>query len=352
MLRVSGHRIAAGDGNLTAATAPRATDQVVRDYTDWVEANTHAAGTTDHIGNLPGPASQGTWVRFADQHLNILGEDHTAVAYPQVHTAVGAGSFIYEPFAGEVIPPGSHLLAAYEAENHAEMVALGILAAPNRHLYGGESIYPKIGFIMVAVAGVLGTPGMIPFLRQMYGYTGKAFQRYVKIGWALAKDVAAGHPATAAETALAQAVAAHTGALDPYLTGLVVDGWLGDTLDTPAGRLHVPRIVAFGNALVAVLHERAGHDQALGVPERQRLAGLPFANDQDKVALFGLWRDLHFQRCVHAAHARGVRYAAMGSKHLDFLLAAPGRLPANAHTYYMDGPDLTGFEAATAGYVK
>ncbi|MEV0643947.1 hypothetical protein AB0I28_01660 [Phytomonospora sp. NPDC050363] len=355
MFWVNGQQIDPGDDQLTQATTPNVADAVIRDYTDWNEVNAHAAGATDHVGNLPGPRSQGTWLRFPAQHLNILGEDHTEVDLRQVKSATGFTSFVYERFACDVMAPGSNLLAAYDAENNAEMAHYGIAALPNRHLFGGESLYPKIGTGMVLLRRFL--PHHVADLRRVAGYDGKPVQRYLKIGWGLFKDIAAdvharvngGNAVTPAETHLRQRYLAHTAnpTLDTYITGLVVDTWLGDTLDTHAHAGKVPAILDVAAALIPVLLERAAADQDLGNAERLRLAGLPLRGDDDLFAYFGLWRNLHFARRVREAAAANVRYAGMGSRHLTYLLTIPHGIPANASRFYMDGAGLANFETTT-----
>ncbi|GIG67997.1 hypothetical protein [Phytomonospora endophytica] len=351
MFWVAGVQIDPGDLNLNGATTPRVRDAPIRAYDTWVEATAHAANTTDYIGNLPGPSSTGTWVRFHDAHMNVLGEDHTEVTFRQMRTAVNMGaSFIFERFASDVMPPGSQLLAAYDVENAVELVHFGINAAPNRHLYGSESIYPKIGFGLVLMTEYLNGNNPVAHLCQAAGYTGQPVQRYLKIAWGLARDIAdqvnalnlAGNPVPPLEAAVALVVANHTATLNPYITGLVVDAWLGDTLTLPANVARGPELLALANAMIPLLCAR-------GLAQEPGLAGQAHGNFAQRLAFFGLWRDLNFAQSVAAANVRNIRYAGMGALHLQYLQANAG-MPANSHGYDMRsvGAHLIGFENATA----
>ncbi|HEY1179047.1 MAG TPA: hypothetical protein VGF17_23075, partial [Phytomonospora sp.] len=203
---VGGARVRANDPRLTPATTAWAGDALVRDYHDLAELNAHAAGTTDYIGNLPGPASTGTWVRFPRHGFNILGEDHTLVSLDQVAPAVGSTNFTYEPFSSDRIPAGSRMGAAYEAENAAHFATFGVAATRDKRRYGGESLYPKMAFAMNLLVPYFN--GSSPLADLHAGnYVGQPAQRYLKISWGFAKDVVAevarppvaGRPAPSAE---------------------------------------------------------------------------------------------------------------------------------------------------------
>ncbi|HEY1179657.1 MAG TPA: hypothetical protein VGF17_26170 [Phytomonospora sp.] len=351
MFWVAGVQIDPGDHNLNGGTTPRVTDAAIRAYDTWVEATAHAAGTTDYIGNLPGPSSTGTWVRFHDAHMNVLGEDHTEVTFRQMRAAVGFGAdFIFERFASDVLPPGSHLLAAYDIENAAEHNNFGIAGAANRHLYGSESIYPKIGFGLALLSVHVNGTLPVAQLCQAAGYTGQPLQRYLKIAWGLARDIAAqvnalnlaGAPVPPQEAAVAQVVANHNATLTPYITGLAVDTWLGDTLTLPANNGRVAEILALTTAMIPLLC-------AQGLAQAPGLAGQAHGTALEQMNFFGLWRNLHFAQNVAAADVRHVRYAGMGALHLQYLQGNAG-MPPHSHGYDMRsvGAHLIGFENATA----
>lgn len=65
------------DKKLDSKMKALAVDKLVHNYTSQAEFRNHAAGKTDYLGNLPGPASSGTWVRFDQTGTNLLGENHT-----------------------------------------------------------------------------------------------------------------------------------------------------------------------------------------------------------------------------------------------------------------------------------
>jgi hypothetical protein len=199
MLFINGLKFNTGQvPNDSLTTVPFTQDDVVRDFRDWAEARHFAAQTTDYIGSLPpGSAEPGTWVRFDDADLNIAGEEHDYLPLHRFTSAVRSRSFIYEQFAADVLPPGSDFRNAYLAENNALLVTYGVNV--NSNLSGNGR------------------------------YAGKPFQRYLKIGWGWAKDLA-GNPTTANENTLAQAVNTHRGLLNQFITGLPVDGFLGNPL--------------------------------------------------------------------------------------------------------------------------
>ncbi|GIG64511.1 hypothetical protein Pen01_08060 [Phytomonospora endophytica] len=351
---IAGVRVHAPDPRLNAITTPWAGDGLMRDYHDVAEMNAHAAGTTDHIGNLPGPPSADTWVRFPRTGLNILGEDHTQVKFEMVAPAIGTTNFTYEPFSSDRLPAGSQISAAYNTENNAGYAAFGVGAAPNRRRFGGESLYPKMAFAMnLLIPYFNGTSALAGLATG--GYVGEPTQRYLKISWAFAKDVVAEvagrrrwqRALSAEKRNLAAVTTAQMATLDAWITGLVVDGHLGDTLDTVAHRPKLPNLLAFVNALLPVLNARAGSDAGLNWRERRRLRRMPSATEADRASKFALWRNLHFKHVVADAARRGVRYAGMGRAHMDYLVTDHA-VPRGARTFDMTGADLAGFEGRTA----
>jgi len=353
---IGGARVHAPDPRLNAVTTPWAGDALMRDYNDVAEMNAHAAGTTDYIGNLPGPASADTWVRFPRTGFNILGEDHTQVRFEMVAPAIGTTDFTYEPFSSDRLAAGSQIRTAYDTENNARYAAVGVGAVPDKRRFGGESLYPKMAFAMnMLIPYFDGTNGLAG-LTAAGGYTGQPTQRYLKISWAFAKDIVAevARPRRAWQRApaaekrtLATVTAAQMAPLDAWITALVVDGHLGDTLDTVAHRPKLPNLLAFVNALLPVLEARAGSDADLNWRERRRLRRMPSGNAADRATKFALWRNLHFKHVVADAAARGVRYAGMGRAHMDYLVAERA-VPRGAHTFDMMGADLVAFENRTA----
>lgn len=351
---IGGVRVHAPDARLNAITTPWAGDALMRDYNDVAEMNAHAAGTTDHIGNLPGPASADTWVRFPRTGFNILGEDHTQVKFEMVAPAIGTTNFTYEPFSSDRLAAGSQIRAAYNTENNARYAAFGVGAAPDKRRFGGESLYPKMAYAMnLLIPYFDGTSALAGLTAG--GYVGEPTQRYLKISWAFAKDVVAAvagrrrwqRALSAEKRNLAAVMGAQMATLDAWITGLVVDGHLGDTLDTIAHRPKLPNLLAFVNALLPVLNARAGSDSDLNWRERRRLRRMPSGTEAQRATKFGLWRNLHFKHVVADAAGRGVRYAGMGRAHMDYLVDERA-VPRGARTFDMSGADLTNFEARTA----
>lgn len=349
---VAGSQVPANDPTLDPAMQAFAADHRIRSYTDRAEFQAHAGGTTDYLGNLPGPASAGAWVRFSRTGTNLLGENHTQVTLEQVVRAVGTTSFIYEPFSVDVMPAGSQMRTAYETENAQRFQAFGVAHVADKRQFGGESLFPKMGFGLNLLLPYLAGAGNFNPLKSG-GYTGQPVQRYLKIAWGHTADVAAQlagrrfpWPRPSRELrALVREYNASRALLDGFIAGLPVDGYLGDALDTPVGRPLVPALRTFCEAFVAVMLARTTTDTGLTRQERRRLGRMPRGSHDEKEAVFEDWRNLHFAHATAAAAQRGVRYAGMGRLHLDYLRAHG--LPPNSHPYDMSGAALARFEADT-----
>jgi hypothetical protein len=349
---VGGAQIPANDPALNPAMQAFARDNLVRSYTDRAEFQAHAAGTTDYLGNLPGPAGTGTWVRFSPTGTNILGENHTQVTLEHVVRAVGTQSFVYEPFSTDALAAGSQMRTAYETENAQRFRDFGVAHVADKRQFGGESLYPKMGFGLNLLLPYLAGTGNFGPLKAP-GYTGQPVQRYLKIAWAHTKDVAAKvaqrrlrWPRPSREIrAMLREYRASQAQLDAFITGLPVDGHLGDALDTVAGRPLVPSLRAFCEAFVAAMLARATSDTALTRRERRHLRAMPKTSRENKDAVFSDWRNLHFAHATVVAAQRGVRYAGMGRLHLDYLTGVG--LPPNSHSYDMTGSAIARFEAET-----
>lgn len=327
-------------------------DTVVRDYESHSEFLHHATGGTDYLGNL----ADGTWLRFHPTGINLLGENHTLVSIDQVVPVINTRSFISERLSNDALAPGSQISAAYETENAGEFQKIGIAHEPNRQQFGAESLYPKIGFGMTAalphLRSVAATAGL-----KAPNYIGQPVQRYFKIGWGHSKDnladitarQAAGQPVQPAAAALATVHTAVAPLLDPFLTGLVVDGYLGDTIDAqPNKAALVPALARFAQAMIEAMAERALTDPTARLTPGQRARFAPGggATNGDRQGMFSRWRDYNFEDSVRAATARGVRYAGMGNAHLEHLRGIG--LTANQHPYDMADVDLNRFRAETA----
>jgi hypothetical protein len=319
--------------NDSPTTVPFTQDNVVRDFHDWPEARAYAVPNTDYIGNLlPASTEPGTWVRFSNVGLNIVGEQHDYVTLNQITAAVRSNSFVYEQFATDTLTPGSHFRAAYLVENNALLQAYGVNLNGNLAAVGGESLLPKIAYVIVSLVPYFNGTTPLQGLTSGNGrYSGKPFQRYLKIGWAWAKDLAA-NPVTVNDNALAQAVNNHTNALDGFITGLVADHFLGDALVQNVNANKIQPLLAVCQAFLPVLIERAHGDPGITLLERQALAQMPIGTLQQQFAMFGLWRNLYFASATANAAAQGVRYAGMGDNHRLWLIQN-NRVPPNAHLH-------------------
>nr|MDT0657207.1 hypothetical protein [Micromonospora sp. DSM 115978] len=334
MLWVNGKKTGnVGDVPIDAAdTKPYVEDDVIRDFRDWDEARAFAAQTTDHIGNLPGPAEPGTWVRFDEAGLNIVGEDHDYLSLEQTVAAVRSKRFIYEQFATDALPADSEFKKAYLIENTALLGTFGVDLHGDLTLVGGESLLPKIADTVAELVPFFAKTSNMKLMTSGEGrYWGQPDQRYIKIGWGWAKDLV-GHAKTDAETLLVQAVNTHSAILEPFITGLPVDGFLGDPLVQEVHADKYAPLLALCRAYVPVMIERAHADPGITGDEQQRLKEMPTGTVEEQQEMFALWRNLYFAKAVEKAAARDVRYAGMGDRHRKWL-QQNGRVPNNAHVH-------------------
>ena len=152
-------------------------------------------------------------------------------------------------------------------------------------------------------------------------YDGQPYQRYLKIGWGHATDVAdevatlkaARQTVPAHLRRLAAAFTATKGDLDSFIKALPVDGYLGDALDTSAGRKKLRPLERFCRALIAALTALMKTDTDLTAAQRKNLTRMPRGTRAQRDDAFMHWRDLHFAKTLRDAVNRGVRYRRDGS---------------------------------------
>ena len=286
-------------------------DAMIRNYTDVAEFKKHANKQTDYLGNL----ADGTWLRFSPTGMNLLGEKHTKVVLEDVVPVVGSKSFIHEQLAADVLTAGSKVKEVYESENKQLFKTLGIEKEKNKKLFGAESLFPKIGFVMTLAIPFFEGKEPISGLQQA-GYVGKPVQRYLKIAWAFSKD----NKATVEKKqkakekvppkmeALATVHGSLTGKLDPFITPLVVDGFIGDELVKKENAALLAPLAEFAKACSEAMLEMATTEKSsrLSQAERKKLSSAKSTSEADKIKLFTQWRDFLFEDNVKAAAARGV----------------------------------------------
>lgn len=328
MLWVDKHKIGKlGVPSNASAVLPWVEDAVVRDFKTWDEARAYEAGTTQHIGNLPGPAEPGVWVRFDPDNMNIVGEDHTYVNMEQIAKAVRTTSFVYEPFATDALAEGGEFKKAYLVENKARLEGFGVDLSGDLTLVGGEALLPKIADTVAELIPFFDkTEDMTQMCSGNDRYWGQPDQRYVKIGWGWAKDLV-GKQKTAAEKKLVEVVQEVDGVLNAFITGLPVNGFLGDPLVSGHHDDKYAPLLKLCTAYVPVMIERAHTDTGILEADRLTLAHMPLSNLKEKLAMFALWRNFHFAKATADAAARRVRYAGMGNHHRKWLIQE-GRVPA------------------------
>jgi hypothetical protein len=371
-----------------------ASDTTVRQYADAAEFKNHAAKKTDYLGNLP----DGTWLRFSPTGTNLLGENHTQVTLDMVLPLVGSKSFIYEPLSSDAMTAGSAFSTAYETENAPLLKTFGVDTVKDKQPFGAESLIPKMGYgLNLALPYFDGTdPVKFPLSDLETGhYVGQPVQRYLKIAWGYSKDNKAlvaqkgkdnaaalasmqaitGNSTlfdiltstqslellllgltwvmtlnTPAAEALAKVHAAVEDKLDPFLTALPVDGYIGDELKKPQHADKPALLATFAKAFTELMVEMAAIEPGSRLPQAERTAlitGKKTTTRDEKKKLFSEWRDFMFEDNVKAAAARGVRYAGMGQNHLTHLVSIGLDKPPY-YPFEMDGKDITAFRATTA----
>jgi hypothetical protein len=338
------------DANMKALAG----DNLVHSYFGQSEFADHAAGKTDYLGNLPDSStSPGTWVRFSRKGTNLLGENHEQVTLEQVAPAVGSTSFIFEPFSTDVLTPGSAMEAAYDLETKDRYADFGVVGVADKRQFGAESLYPKMGFALTLLLPYFtGENSELDGLKAG-GYVGKPTQRYLRIAWAHAKDVAdevaqlkaAKKVVPSQQKKLAKAFESTKANLDAFITALPVTGYLGDALDTQEGKAKLPALAKFTKAFIAAMLARIDSDTELTKEERKKLRKMDKDTLGEQSDVLDEWRNLHFMHALADAVARGVRYAGMGRNHLVYL--EDKGLPAGSHAWDMVGQDIADFEFLT-----
>jgi hypothetical protein len=348
---INGKQVLKSDKFVTATMLGPVTDDLVRNYESPAEFQRHLDKKTDYIGNLDDPKR--TWLRFHQTGLNLIGEVHqTEWSLEHILAAVNGKSFISEAIASEDPPAGSQLKAAYDARNADRYKELGIEKEKDKSQYGAEPLPPKLGYTMTALLPYLnlgtGTgAGDRNVHRLAKGdktggvvddYRGELYLGMLKMSWAYAMDARnvvmasyiGGVPVPPRLDALAQVVEAVRGEIGPYITGLPVHGWLGDTLAAPANARLLPPLVRFVQAMIDMLTESAVSDPGSGLDARQQKKFSGTTTSDEKQQMFLGWRNHGLHRAVVDAAARRVRYASFGFEHIAPLVKAG--LPPEVHT--------------------
>ena len=364
---IHGKQVMKTDSFVSGDLVDFVTDEAVRDYQTVDEFKNHAAGQTDYLGNMRDDIN--TWVRFSPTGLNVLGEAHeTPWSLKHTLAAVGSKSFISEAIASQDPPAGSQLKTAYDTHSADRYKDLGIEKEKDKSKFGAEPLPPKIGYGMIRLLPYLnlgtGTGNSDKNVHKLKkgatpdDYIGQFTVGIVRMGWAYAKDARIAVPmmymggvaVPPKLDALAQVASTHYSALDRYITGLPVHGWLGDTLAEPGNARLVAPLAQLAEALIDMLTEQAIGDPSAGLDaaQKKKFAGKTTSDEKEK--MFTGWRDHGLQDAVKDAAARHVRYAGMGSHHLEPLTKAG--LPANTQVYDMSGNEIGEFDRHTRELAK
>jgi hypothetical protein len=195
---------------------------------------------------------------------------------------------------------------------------------------------------------------------------GQPIQRGLKMAWAHAGDLSDElaakknkkpsfqdkiHKKDKAKTpprqaALVAAYAELEGDLGPFITGLSIEGFLGDALGKADVATLLPLLHRFALVYTDAVVEAATLDPSarLDDEEKARLKK-DGATAEEKSELFSRWRDFSFEDSIAAATKRGVRYAGMGNNHLLHLIEVG--LASGQHAFDMQGDAIDGFRTRT-----
>ena len=355
-------KLASIKSGLTQNMTVMITDKEIRNYKDMSEFKKHASGGTDYLGNLD-KYNAGTWVRFNKTGLNILGESHIETTLQDVLPVIGSTNFVRERLASDDFSKLPQTKSAYEKENKAVFKQMGIDGKANKQKYGGESIFPKLGYAMASG---------LSYFKQVSGYPitdlespppktryfGRPLQRYLKIAWGYAKDVsdevkrkrAAKEHVAAGEAKLAAAYKKHKSVLDPFISPLKVEGYLGDNLKGAAAqKKYLPPLAEVAEGLISALLEMASTSAVLDAGAKKQLgdAQKSSATTAEQEQFFSTWRNLYFKEITDNAAKSGVRYAGMGLFHLQYLVKEG--LPSGSKGFDMTdaGTEMKGFKSLT-----
>ncbi len=258
---------------------------------------------------------------------------------PDVLRAVGSRSFTYELLPNDDLTRTPQSRATFVQDSQARLQAMGIDPAQGLQQFGGESIFPKIGYAMTELIGAFGGTGNVaPLMSTGAGYVGQPVQRYFKIAWAYAGETRptlmkrtlgkgidrATRANVNAHLTLSNTRRGSAGRLAGFVNGLVANGFLGDSIvgweqqqgftqaqsDTFRTELEL-----FARSVVTAMRARTRIDRTLSAAQQQNVAAAP-----TDAEAFGRARNLHFLESTRAAVGRGVRYIGMGDNHRLYLI--------------------------------
>jgi hypothetical protein len=345
------------DDQMNEGMKTMATDDKVRNYESRQEFQDHSEGKTDYLGNLTTTSEAGTWMRFKPTGMNILGEMHTYVQLGDIMPRVGSKNFINEQFSSDNMSQSPNMKSAYEEVNAKEFKRFGVEGEADKQQFGSESLYPKMGYGMnLALPYLAKTEPLDKIKSGPDNYDGKPIQRYLTIAWGYSKDNAAKVEAQqkakqTVGTKAAELCRVHRaveGVVDPFVAGLVPDGFLGDPLAKKENAKMFRPLHDFAFAITEAMVEMATTEKSsrLSDEKRKKLANAQSTSLEDKQKLFSDWRNFNFEDNVTAAAAKGVRYAGMGNAHLDYL-RENNKMPANSTGYDMITDDIDKMIALT-----
>lgn len=331
-----------------------AADNQLRDYIDMHEFQAHASAATDHIGNLFTGPEPGLWVRFPEQGLNILGEDHTRVTLKDITPAVGTTNFIGERFASEDLSETPELQSVYEENTQSEYEQMGISQEFDKSRFAGEPLLIKTGYVLSHGMQFLEPQGMMHLAAD--GYFGKPFQRYLILAWAWSKDNLrklrespdTANAVSAELQILASVHEALASDMDPFIDSLVPGDPLEFTLGRVAYAYMIPVIRQFSEAFTLAIVRMVADDANSGLNAGNRNylrnnVAPPIIREHALSAV----RNEKIRQIVVRAAANNVRYAGYGFNHAQYL-ANENRLPANSQLIYLEQEAIPKFRMRQA----
>lgn len=324
-----------------------ASDMNRRNYFNMEEFRDHATGQTDYIGNVFSGPYPGLWVRFPQQGLNILGENHQQLVLKDLMPAVGSTNFIGERFASDDMNmfDSPEFQSTYEELTQEEYKQMGIDQDPDKQQYAGEPLLPKMGYILDYAIQYLQSDGMV--MLNLEGYLGKPLQRYLLLAWAWSKDnlnhvarmQALGQELMPEKEVLANVHRRIAPDLDPFMNSLIPDNYLENSLGTPGYSYLLPLLREFAEAFSQMTLRMIIEDPDSGLRDEQRVnlsqgSAIPRETSQ----AYSDVRNHGIYELVALAATNGVRYAGYGSSHLTYIINRG--LPANSQGIFINGAEL------------
>ncbi|MBT0774329.1 hypothetical protein KIH74_35645, partial [Kineosporia sp. J2-2] len=255
-------------------------------------------------------------------------------------------SFIHEAIPSDDLSASPRLRDVLKTGLSEQFRSLRVDPEGDWRQFGGESIYPKMGWALSKIQGDIEEGGDFEDLHSPYW--GARALEMLRLAWSHALDLADDESLGAGESRLARAhqklrgasaaVASFMGTF-PSAAEL---GTLGQRLLAWRDRLEadafegvfLPALKAFIENFLVVMQARLGADGALDDEAKNEVIGQP-----DRESAFLRWRDWSIAAAAVQAQApeRGVQFLSVGASHARWLQQR-SLIPGASYHYFTGGP--------------